>query len=82
MYARRKGWPLEAVRLELTHDRVHAENCENCEEETGMVEVISRHIQFKGPLVTEQRERLAYIATWCPVHKSLASGVPVVDTLG
>ena len=31
LYARRKQWPLEAVRVELRHSKVHASDCESCE---------------------------------------------------
>src|ERR1700676_3059277 len=30
MYARRKGWPLEGVTVELRHSRVHATDCAEC----------------------------------------------------
>src|SRR5690606_11070812 len=30
MYADRKEWPLEGVRVRLTHDRIHAKDCEIC----------------------------------------------------
>jgi putative redox protein len=79
MYARRNDWPLEAVSIDLTHDRVHAQDCEECEQESGRVEVIRRSITLEGDLDDEQRERLAYIATRCPVHKTLASPPTILD---
>ena len=82
MYAGRRDWPLERVHIELSHDRVHADDCERCEEETGLVDVIKRKIRFEGPLDEEQRERLAYIATRCPVHKTLSSATVIVDEIG
>src|SRR5688572_28036646 len=30
-YARRKQWPLTAVRVRLRHSKVHAADCVNCE---------------------------------------------------
>ena len=81
MYAGRKNWPLERVHIELSYDRVHADDCEHCEEEHGMVDLIDRKIRFEGPLNAEQRERLAYIATRCPVHKTLSGGVTIVDEI-
>lgn len=81
LYAGRKNWPLERVHIELSHDRVHADDCERCEEEEGMVEVIERKIRLEGPLDAEQRERLAYIATRCPVHKTLSGGATIVDEI-
>ena len=79
MYARRKGWPLEQVQVELTHDRVHARDCEECEGEEGRVEVIRRSIVLEGDLDAEQRQRLAEIATRCPVHKTLAAAPTIID---
>ena len=83
MYARRKGWPLEQVQVqvqvELTHDRVHARDCEECEGEDGRVEVIRRSIVLEGDLDAEQRERLAEIATRCPVHKTLSAAPVIID---
>ena len=79
MYARRKGWPLEQVQVELTHDRVHARDCEDCEGEEGRVEVIRRSIVLEGDLDAEQRQRLAEIATRCPVHKTLAAAPTIID---
>lgn len=81
MYAGRKKWPLERVHIELTHDRVHADDCEQCEDESGLVDVIQRKIRFEGPLDDEQRKQLAYIATRCPVHKTLTTPTVIVDEI-
>lgn len=81
LYARRKKWPLERVDVELSHNRVHASDCEDCEEETGIVERIEVKLRVEGDLDEKQRERLAYIATRCPVHKTLASGPHIVHTM-
>ncbi len=48
MYARRKGWPLEEVQIELTHERVHAEDCADCETGEGRIQVIRRRITSPG----------------------------------
>ena len=79
MYARRTGWKLDRVHVELSHDRVHAKDCEECEQADGRVEVIRRHIRLEGDLNAEQRERLAYIATRCPVHKTLSAPPTIID---
>ena len=82
LYAERKGWPLESVNVRLTHERVHARDCEDCEEGSeGYVEVIRRDISVKGELDAEQLERLGYIATRCPVHRTLAAAPQVIDAL-
>lgn len=79
MYARRKGWPLQQVHIDLSHERVHAEDCAECEQDGGRIEVIRRSIRLEGDLDDEQRERLSYIATRCPVHKTLAESPTVID---
>ncbi len=81
MYARRKGWALGKVRLELSHGRVHARDCEECEADDGLVDRINVRMHFEGDLDAEQRERLAYIATRCPVRKTIDSGPVITEEL-
>jgi putative redox protein len=79
LYARRKGWPLEEVTVELEHARVYAQDCADCEGEAGRVDRIQRRVRLRGPLDTVQVARLAEIARRCPVHKTLLAGVRVAD---
>lgn len=69
MYADRKEWPLEAVRLEISLERDKASNTTK----------LTRAIELEGDLNEEQRERLLGIANACPVHKTLTNPV-VVDS--
>ncbi len=82
MYADRKGWPLESVTVKLTHTKVHARDCVECESEAGFADHIDREISLEGLLSREQRERLAEIADRCPVHKTLHGEVVVKSYLG
>ncbi len=75
LYARRKEWALEGVEVDLAHDRVYVEDNEGVEEEGRTLDRYSLDIRLIGDIDEEQRERLAYIATRCPVRKTLA-GVP------
>jgi putative redox protein len=81
MYARRLGWPLQNVQIELTHERRHAEDCEDCEDPGARLEVIRRSIRLEGDLTSEQRSRLAEIARKCPVHRTLVASPEVIDEL-
>lgn len=71
MYARHKGLPLEGVRVSLTHDRIHAEDCEDCEKTSGQIDRIRRTIELEGDLDDDIRQRLLEIADRCPVHRTL-----------
>lgn len=80
MYADRKGWPLEQVRVTLRHSRIHAKDCADCETTKGMLDQIDREIELIGDLDDEQRERLMGIAERCPVHQTLTSEVHITTT--
>lgn len=77
VYARRKGWPLESVTVRLTHSRIHAVDCANCDTEEGMLDRIDLMIELTGALTEVQRTRLLEIAGRCPVHRTLESEVEI-----
>jgi len=77
MYAERKALPLEHVSVRLRHEKIHAEDCENCEGKDGWIDRIERRISLGGPLSPEQRESLLSIANRCPVHRTLESKVSI-----
>jgi putative redox protein len=81
MYANRKDWPLERVRVTLRHSRIHAEDCAECETTSGWIDHIDRDIELVGNLDDTQRERLLHIANRCPVHQTLTSEVNISTTL-
>ena len=78
LYARRKGWPVERVKVRLRQGRIHAKDCAECAETAeGFVHRIEREVTFEGDLTDEQRARLLEIAHKCPVHKTLTSEIVI-----
>ncbi|MDH3544639.1 MAG: alpha/beta fold hydrolase [Desulfuromonadales bacterium] len=81
MYARRKNLPLEKAVVRMTHEKVHAEDCDHCESSEGKIDRVEREIELLGELNDEQRQRLLEIAERCPVHKTLHSEVDIISKL-
>jgi putative redox protein len=81
MYADRKDWPLEDATVHLTHEKMHAEDCDHCETTEGKIDHIRREIELEGDLTAEQRQRLLEIANKCPVHRTLHSEIDVETAL-
>jgi putative redox protein len=81
MYANRKGWPLDSVRVTLRHSRIHAEDCAHCETTKGWIGHIDREIELTGALDDSQRQRLLQIADQCPVHQTLTSEIDISTSL-
>jgi uncharacterized OsmC-like protein len=77
MYAKRRNWPLEAVHIELSHAREHAEDCANCVGEARLIDRIRVEIRLVGALTDEQRQAMLAVAEKCPVQRSLSSAVQV-----
>lgn len=81
LYAERKGWPLENVRVHLSHAKLYARDCEECARKEGKVDRIERTIEIEGPLSEEQRARLIEIAKKCPICRTLSTEISVRTTL-
>jgi len=81
MYADRKKWPVEEIHVRLRHEKIHAEDCRDCETKGGKVDHIEREIEVAGPLDKEQKERLMAIANRCPVHRTLNSEISITSRL-
>ncbi|SMY09060.1 bifunctional alpha/beta hydrolase/OsmC family protein [Flavimaricola marinus] len=78
MYARRKGWPLSDVSVDVSHDKVHAQDAGG---RTAKADRFQRQIRLTGPLDAEQRQKLLEIADKCPVHRTLEGASEVETTL-
>ncbi len=82
VYANHKGIPLEGASVTLTFDRIHADDCDDCDERAdGRIERIRSEVIIRGDFDEAQRVRLTQVAQRCPVHKSLANGVHISDSV-
>ena len=80
MYCRHKGLPLKSVSATYDFSRVHADDCEDCDNpDKGFIEQIASNVRIEGDFDEAQQKRLAQIVERCPVHKTLAHGVRFED---
>ena len=75
MYAQHKGIAIDWVKAEYQFGRHQAQ------EGSPKVERIVSQITIGGTFDELQRQRLRQIAARCPVHRTLESGVEMVDTV-
>lgn len=71
MYADRKGWNLEEVKLEVSLEVNREKNRTE----------IHRKIELIGNLDLAQRHRMLAIANACPVHKLLSGTIEILTEL-
>ncbi len=82
MYAQRKKLALDKVSVRLSHQRVHAEDCGDCDSKEGQISEIQRVIELQGDLSADERASLLAIADKCPVHRTLEHEIKVRSRLG
>lgn len=70
MYADRKQWDLQEVKVNIEMERDEEQN----------KTFITRNVEFIGNLDAEQRDRLLQIANKCPVHKILSNPIAISTT--
>ena len=80
-YADLKKLPLERVRVNLRHGKIHASDCSECETREGRIDRIERVIELEGPLDAAARAKLLEIADKCPVHRTLKGEVSIPTRL-
>ncbi len=81
MYAHHKNLALRSVTVDVAHDKVHAEDCADCETKAGKIDEFRREISFDGDLNDAQKRRLLEIADRCPVHRTLEAEIRIRTAL-
>jgi putative redox protein len=84
MYASFKNLDLGKVTVDVTHGKVHADDCQDSGEgKTGKIDRFERTISIEGEVSPELQGKLEEIAGKCPVHRTLeAEGVVVTKVIG
>ena len=77
MYGDRKGWPLDEVETVVTHQRVHADDCAECEHKEGHIDLLRRSVRLTGDLDDDQRAAFLRIADRCPIHRTLQGSLEI-----
>ena len=81
MYANHKNLVLESATVRVEHDKVHAEDCVDCETADGKIDEFRRTISLEGDLTETQKKRMLEIADRCPVHRTLHGEIKVRSKL-
>jgi uncharacterized OsmC-like protein len=81
LYARRKGWPLEGVEIDVSRERFKSSEYASYKGEADFVNEFRQRMHFKGPLTDEQKTRLLEIAGKCPVHRMFTDPAFLVEEL-
>jgi uncharacterized OsmC-like protein len=83
IYCRHKKIALESVSASYEFNRIHAKDCEDCDDETkGFIDHVTSNVRVGGDFDDAQKKRLAEIVQRCPVHKTLANGMSIKDKVG
>ena len=82
LYATHKEIPLAGVDVTVEVDRVHADDCVDCDERSdGLIERVRSKVTIHGELTEAQCARLTQVAQRCPVHKALQQSLQIIDTV-
>jgi uncharacterized OsmC-like protein/alpha/beta superfamily hydrolase len=81
MYARHKKLDVSDVSVTVEHNRIHADDCVDCEKQAGQIDVFTRKISIEGNLDEAQSQRMLQIADRCPVHKTLENEIKIETAL-
>jgi putative redox protein len=77
MYASFKKLKLDAATVTVSHDKIHAGDCDDCESPASKIDEFQREVTLEGDLSDAERDRILEIADRCPVHRTLHSEVKI-----
>ncbi|WP_040305584.1 bifunctional alpha/beta hydrolase/OsmC family protein [Ahrensia sp. R2A130] len=82
MYAERKGIELGRISVNVSHAKIHATDCTECDDATkakgGRIDSFERVISVAGGVAPAFNDKLIEIAGKCPVHRTLEASSNVV----
>jgi len=78
MYARRRRIALDHVCVDVSHDKVHAQDAEAGGTK---LDIFTRRIRLTGQLSEAERDKLLEIADKCPVHRTLEAKARIETNL-
>jgi putative redox protein len=81
LYADRKKWALQEVKVHLEHEKRHADDCRDCEDPKSKLDHIDKVVELSGDLDQKQKDRLLEISGKCPVQRTLSSEIRIESKL-
>ena len=73
VYAAHKGIDIGRITVDVSHGKVHAEDCAECENREGLIDRFERRIAIDGGVPSELEDKILEIADKCPVHRTLTA---------
>jgi len=81
MYAKRKGWFIENVKVHTSYSRDYATDCGSCSDDaSSKIDTFTRKIELDANLDERQMQRILEIAGKCPIHKTLHSETQILTS--
>ncbi len=81
IYAVHKGLDLGKITVAVTHGKVHAHDCEECDGREGRIDRFERKISIESGWPPEFEAKIVEIANKCPVHRTLEASSVVATRL-
>lgn len=81
LYAKRKEWPLNSVKVDLAYNKEYEKDCKDSDNPKAMIDMIRKTVTLEGELDEKQRQRILDIADKCPVQKTLLGELRIESVL-